>query len=219
MPSLKELAEAAKSWATQEASDIASGAKKVPARDTSWVTPAAVKEQPSTFPGRMLRKAQSIGITNRDPGREAARLTRSGMGPTKTKFDAPSKPYIKEHAMPDEAHDQMTGLKPKPGGLFAPNTTTMNDIAGNQAKDLGEQEAGSTLKQAARARGIAKAQLNQSSSVGSHEGPHETDLHAGGNPWTPSKAGTQITDTGEGAGAFGAATSQPKHLGRITAKV
>jgi len=86
--------------------------------------------------------------------------------------------------------------------------------------DSGEQESGGTLKQAARARGIAKAQMNQSSSVG-HEVPHETDLHPGGKPWTPhTERGTAVaTGSGDQAGAMMGVREQPKDLGRVTAKV
>lgn len=87
-------------------------------------------------------------------------------------------------------------------------------------KDLGEKEPGATLGQAARARGIAKAQMNKSSSI-SHDAPHETDLHAGGKPWTPhTERGTAVaTGSGEQAGAMMGVREQPKDLGRVTAKV
>lgn len=237
MATLKEMADAAKSWATQEASDIASGAKTIPERDISRTTSAVVKKQPTTFPGRMLRKAQSIGLTNRDPGREAAGLTRAGVGSTKTKFDEPVKPYVKENAMPNDINwksDPPTqtlaggdGMLKNPyknptfaGGRYNAKATR-ESFSG--AADLGEKQPGATLGQAARARGIARAQMNQSSSVG-HEAPVKTDLHAGGKPWTPQAkfGGAQATDTGAKAGAFGFSnegTRQPKDLGRVTAKV
>lgn len=86
--------------------------------------------------------------------------------------------------------------------------------------DAGEKQPGATLGQAARARGIAKAQMNQSSSVG-HEVPHETDLHAEGKPWTPhTERGTAVaTGSGQDAGAMMGTSTQPKDLGRVTAKV
>jgi hypothetical protein len=99
-----------------------------------------------------------------------------------------------------------TPLKPK-----APDTMDF--------KDEGEAKPGSTLGQAVRARGIAKAQMNQSSSVG-HEAPTETDLHANG-PWVPrTERGTAAaTGSGPDAGAMMGVSNKPKDLGRATAKV